>query len=393
MIRKIAKGIGYLILLVVLVAVLFIAVNWTIFRNMTAVSGAKITEVGLFQPAQPVKGCKGVDFPKDRKGLPAATFAAMREYSDQHGGVGLVVLRGGAIVGEDYRLGANAATRASSQSMHKSVVAMMAGVAVADGLIPSIDVPVGEFLTEWKDDPRGKIPLRAFLSMTSGLYNPSMAKFEMDAMNLMLGDVSDAALSAQIARAPGTFNYQNIDYQVAGLVLSRALAAKKRGDYASWLSQKLWCPLGNANASLWLEHDGGEPRYFAFLDASVRDWARVGELIRSGGQWQGKQLVPADHMAAITSASPANPAYGLGIWRGSPWRKERRYSPTSTFSAQHSEPFLADDVVFLDGYGGQRVYIVPSAGLVISRSGETSTAWDDARLVNIALRGLKPENR
>ena len=53
------------------------------------------------------------------------------------------------------------------------------------------------------------------------------------------------------------------------------------------------------------------------------------------------------------------------------------------------EAFLAEDVVYLDGFGGQRVYIVPSAGLVIARAGEPVTDWDESALVNLALRGLE----
>ena len=196
--------------------------------------------------------------------------------------------------------------------------------------------------------------------------------------------------SLAVETRPGTFNYNNANMQIAGTALSRALKHAKRGDYASYLSQSLWCPLGNADASLWLEHPGGEPRYFAFLDATVRDWARVGELIRLNGQWHGKALLPAEWIAEMTKPSPANPNYGLGIWRGSPWVKARRYSKEVSMTATHSEAYLADDVVYLDGFGGQRVYVVPSAGLVIARSGETSKTWDDAVLVNLALRALAP---
>ena len=388
MIRKIAKGFGYLVLLLILGLALVVAFNWTLVRNMTALRGIKITEVAKFEPTKAVKGCAGAALPVADGTFPTAAFAEIKAYSDQHQGVGLIVLRDGAVVGEAYRPGASAATRTASQSMHKSVVGIMAGAAVADGVIGSIDDPVGLYISEWADDPRGKIPLRRFLTMSSGLYNPSMAKMEMAALNLMLGDVSDAALDAKIARAPGAFNYQNIDFQVAGIALSRALKKAGRGDYAGWLSQKLWCPLGNANATLWLEHEGGEPRYFSNLDATVRDWARVGELIRNNGAWQGRQLVPAAHMAEFAAPSAGNPGYGLGVWRGSPWQQSRRYSAQWAFGVTHSAPYLADDVLFLDGFGGQRVYVVPSAGLVIARSGESSMTWDDAVMVNIALKAL-----
>ncbi|NDE00696.1 MAG: serine hydrolase, partial [Gammaproteobacteria bacterium] len=41
------------------------------------------------------------------------------------------------------------------------------------------------------------------------------------------------------------------------------------------------------------------------------------------------------------------------------------------------------------GFGGQRVYIVPSRNLVIVRTGVSSTDWDDARLPNAVIRALR----
>jgi hypothetical protein len=78
----------------------------------------------------------------------------------------------------------------------------------------------------------------------------------------------------------------------------------------------------------------------------------------------------------------------MGIWRGSPWTKQRRYSREVAMTVPQREAFLADDVVYFDGFGGQRVYIVRSAGLVIARSGEPDADWDEGALVNLALRGL-----
>jgi CubicO group peptidase (beta-lactamase class C family) len=387
--RKIGKALLYLLLLLLLAIALFTAFNWALVSNMVSVAGSKVTDVDKFQPAQRVKGCTSAPLATNASAFPADAFAQMKSYSDAHGGVGLVVLRDGAIAAEAYRPGANSTTRASSQSMHKSVVGLMVGAAIAEGIIASADDPVGKYITEWHADPRGKITIRQLLSMASGLKNASMAKMEMPALNLMLGRVSSAAMDSEIAEAPGRFNYKNVDFQLAGMVLARALKKSGRGSYADYLSAKLWCPLGNQDSALWLEFDGGEPRYFAFLDSTVRDWARVGEMVRMGGMWRGQQLIPADWVKAATAPSLGNPNYGLGIWRGSPWQKARRYSKEVSLVAAHSAPYLANDVLLFDGFGGQRVYIIPSAGLVISRSGETSLNWDDAQLVNLALKGLK----
>ena len=389
MIRKILKWIGWLLLALVGALALFVAFNWTLVHNLVTIGQPKASEVAKFQPTQVVKGCAPTEQTRDTATLPAASFAEMKAYSDKHQGIGLIVMVDGKVVGEDYRSGASAATRVASQSMHKTVVAMMIGAAINDGLIKSVDDPVGDYIQEWRNEPRGQISLRQLLSMSSGLENPSMAKMEMAAMHMMMGEVSDATLNLQIEEKPGKYNYGNGNFQLAGMALSRALKSAKGGDYAAYLAKKIWCPLGNADASLWLEGDGGEPRYFAFLDASVRDWARVGELIRNRGAWNGKQLIPTAWIDEMVKPSASNPNYGLGIWLGSPWTKARRYSRSSTFTALQSAPFLADDVWFLDGYGGQQVYIVPSAKLVISRSGETSQSWDDAILVNSALKGLQ----
>jgi CubicO group peptidase (beta-lactamase class C family) len=217
-----------------------------------------------------------------------------------------------------------------------------------------------------------------------------MAKMELAAMNLMLGDVSGAAMGLETESKPGSFNYANANTQLAGIAISRALKKGGKGNYNAYLASKLWCPLGNADATLFPD-DAGEPRYYAFLEASVRDWARVGELIRNKGLAGDKQLVPATWVDEMIKPSAANPNFGLNVWIGKPWKAERRYSKDWDFGVKHSAAYLADDVYFLDGYGGQRVYVVPSAKLVIARSGETSMTWDDAPLVNIALKGLREE--
>lgn len=389
MTRKILKWLGLLLLVPVLLVLGYAALHPRAVANMARVAGKPITDVSAFTPAETVRGCPGAPLePAPAGTLPAAAFAAMRDWSDKHGGVGLLVLVDGRIAGEAYGPGVTAETRTQSNSMHKSVLAMVMGAALAEGLVASPDAPVGDYIPALKADPRGSITLRQLLSMASGLKNPSMAKMDSAAIEMMLGDVSEAALSLPTAGKPGTFNYNNGNMQLAGTALANALERAGKGRYAAYLSQKIWCPLGNRDAQLWLEFEGGQPRYFAYLNASLRDWARVGELLRRGGEWNGRQLIPAEWIATITAPSTGNPNYGMGIWRGSPYLPERRYSREVAMTVPQRAPFLADDVVYFDGFGGQRVYVVPSARLTIVRAGEPVTDWDESVLVNLALKGL-----
>ena len=389
MLRKILKWLGILVLALLVAVAIYWAMHPRAVGNMIRVMGKPVTDVSIFTPTEAVKGCPGPALAAAPEGtLPAATFAAMRDWSNKHGGVGLVVLVNGQIAGEEYSQGMTAQSPFQSNSMHKSVVAMLMGAALADGIVQSADDPVGKYIPALKNDPRGRITLRQLLSMTSGLKNPSLAKMESPAVEIMLGNTSAAALSLPIETRPGIFNYNNANLQLAGTALANAVQRAGKGRYADYLSQKVWCPLGNHDGQLWLEFAGGQPRYFAYLNASLRDWARVGELLRRGGEWNGQQLIPASWIAAITAPSPANPNYGMGIWRGSPWKRERRYSKEVSMTVPQREAFLADDVFYFDGFGGQRVYVVPSAGLVIVRAGEPVKDWDESALVNLALRGL-----
>ncbi|MFM8497524.1 MAG: hypothetical protein ACKOEM_18675, partial [Planctomycetia bacterium] len=67
---------------------------------------------------------------------------------------------------------------------------------------------------------------------------------------------------------------------------------------------------------------------------------------------------------------------------------ERPYN-RHTIKAFHSAPFAAKDIIYIDGFGGQRVYIVPSLELVIVRTGVSSTDWDDAILPNAIIGAVR----
>ena len=84
--------------------------------------------------------------------------------------------------------------------------------------------------------------------------------------------------------------------------------------------------------------------------------------------------------------SPTNPNFGF-MYRGTPFAPVRRMAtdPRVTYVVKSAEPFAADDVVYIDGYGGQRVYVIPSRRMVIVRIGDVARDWDNSKLVNILI--------
>lgn len=319
----------------------------------------------------------------------AAGLKKAKDYSVAQKGISLMVLKDGDIIHESYTGEAGAATLTDSFSMMKSVLALITGVAVDDGIIASVDDPVGNYIAEWKGKPEGDVPLRDFLTMSSGIEDAPMLSPKGQRLFLST-DIDGAALDYRLAGpAESIFRYNNVNSQIVGIAIDRAVKAKGYEGFADYLQQRLWCPLGNADANLWLDRPGGSPRYYAGMFARAADWARIGELIRNGGMANGRQIVSREWLQTMTSPSRNNAAYGFQTWLGKAWAEKRRYSPDTPIAVLHSAPYLADDVVFFDGFGGQRVYIVPSKGLTIVRTGLVNFNYDDAVIVNAIIEGLE----
>ena len=276
--------------------------------------------------------------------------------------------------------------------MAKSITALTLGLAVADGKIAAVDDPAAKYLAEWRGTAKEPITVRQLLTHTSGLtfmamdYSPRQKPWSHNIRTLFGPDITASVLSFPVDTVAGaTFNYNNANSQTLMALIERSTGEP----YAEYVSRKLWQPLGAAPAQLWLDRPNGTPRGFAYFQARPQDWLRVGVMIAHGGEFQGRQIVPADWIKQMTAPSERNPNYGFQMWLGSPPNGARTYNVKSPGRANHSAPYLVDDVQFFDGGGGHRVYIIPSRDLVIVRTGAVNRPdFDDAALPNALLADL-----
>ena len=366
-----------------------------IFNLSGDLQTAKITDTQVYNPQITIgEKCTATPLAAPDAPLDEALTAALAQaqaYSEEQSGVGLIVMKDGALIHESYADGGAADQPTLSYSMHKSLMALAIGIAINDGVLGSLDDPIESYIEEWADEPRGAITLRQLLNMESGLE--LTGPMTLEGMRLVLGnDINSIALDKELTAEPGTeFTYNNANSQIVGIALDRALKKSGGKGYASFLEQKIWCPAGNNAAALWYDsdpEDGGTPRYYAGVFSNLSNWARIGELIRNQGQVAGAEVVPADWIEAMSEPAPTNPNYGLHVWLDAPEDGKRAYSQSSKVTVPHSAPYLAEDVMFFDGFGGQRVYIVPSAGITIARAGQVNFAYDDAKIVNLVLEAL-----
>jgi CubicO group peptidase (beta-lactamase class C family) len=377
---------GVLLLVAAVVMALFVADRHVASRMLAMPFG------GSLGPVETIPGGPGPDLPVAPVGQrtirPEALQAAI-DYGAATNSHALLVWHAGALQLEHYYAGYDRDTRTPTQSMHKSVLALLVGTAIRDGYIGSVDDPIGRYLPEWAADPRGQVTVRQLLQQASGIGFPKTNYLNPagDFLQVMMGAELERTLLAQPVELPPNtqFDYQNVNAGLLGLVLERAV----RRPYSRYLAEALWQPLGAAPASVVVDStEHRTPRVFCCLDATARSWLQLGLLHLQAGAWNGVQVVPREWMVAVAAPSAQNPNYGYMTWLGTTYHPERRYNHKSEPKALQSERYAAPDVRYFDGFGGQRVYIIPSRDLVIVRTGDLALNWDDARLPNLLIAGV-----
>lgn len=383
--------------LVLFLAAAFSAWYWAplynLIRETESGTGYQPFATRVYKPLEKVLGA-----PDDSAFVVADPAASDARYAEAIGiaeeeqSYAMLIWHRGALQVERYWQQGDRESRGESASMHKSVVALAILAAIADGKIQSLDQPVGDFIGEWKDDDRGKITLRQAMQMASGLEGTRRDGWPIsETTRLRVGFwPENLVLSRALVRAPGTlFDYQNVNSQLLGIIVERATGER----YADYLARRLWQKIGAADAYVTPDRPGGLAKTWAALLARPLDWLRLGLLLKNGGAWNGSAVLPAGLVREMLTPSAANPKYGLQIWFAEPHMAERFYAAgrrpaRGGLRTVSSAPFLAADMFFFDGFGGQRVYVSPALDLVVVRMGKIRTDWDDSRLFNSVVRAL-----
>jgi len=342
----------------------------------------------------PQEVVKGVITPRqidrasnDEKIIAADVLEEASAFAEGSDSTSLIIYHAGKIVLERYWRGGEPSTPVYSFSMHKSVVALLIGIAISEGHIESIDDPLAKYLREWSDDPRAAITIRHALQMNSGFEPMSFPvnPFSKHVKRQIGTDLVETVLSFDLAKPPGSeFSYNGVNPSLLVIVLERATGRR----YAEYLSEKLWRPLGNHEAAVWLDHEDGLARGATSLFAVPMDWMRIGEMLLSGGRVEGVQVVPKSWLEEMRAPSPTNSTYGLLTWIGTDYAGERTLESFEGFAAVSDKPFNAGDLYYYDGLGGQRVYVVPSRNLIIVRTGVLAWEWHDTKLPNMLVTAV-----
>ncbi len=386
--KKVLKIVTGIVLLILGICAIFVLLNFTYLkRTFTGQSSEQVRDISWYEPKFEMQASDAATPLRRANADQPDKFSDAIDYAESTNSSAFLIWHKGQLVSENYWQPYNSTSYTQTHSIHKSLLGMAVGIALEEGHIDSLDAPVSDYLGQWIDQPYGEITLKHLLNMSSGLGETSESFFLFSHFLRLLNDtdISGVAQSLPQKVAPGTeFEYINNNPQLMLDVLEVATGVP----YEQYLEEKVWSKMAENPGYLWMDREGGTPHGYCCLMALPEDLLRIGLLILNKGRLNGEQIVPAHWIDKMLTPSALNPNYGYQVWLGNEHQPLRKYNPSSDFGVLHSEPYIADDVVFFDGFGGQRVYIVPSQELVIVRVGEMRMDFDDAILPNRVMESL-----
>ena len=303
--------------------------------------------------------------------LPAGApleIPGLDDYMKEQNTAGLVIVQDGKIRVERYGLGFSAAGRWTSFSVAKSFTSTLVGAAIQDGFIKSLDDTVSRYIPDLRGSAYDGVSIRQLLMMTSGVrWNEDYEDPEADVAkfnNAKPTKGMDATVSYMRtlprAHEPGTvWHYNTGETNLIGVLVSSAVGKP----LARYLEEKLWHPAGMEAEATWLLGKTGHEIAGCCIQATTRDYARMGLFVLANGNVGGRQIVPADWFAQATVKHQeiGEPGRGYGYqW----WTYD-------------------DGAVAAQGIFGQGIYIDPARRLVIA----TNSNWTRASL------GPEPDQR
>lgn len=226
-------------------------------------------------------------------------------YSD-----GVIVLHHGKVVYERYDGCLDAHTLHGAMSVTKSLTGLLAEALVSEGKLDE-NALVGDVIAELKNSAFGDATVRQVMDMTTGLdysedYTDPKAEVwsYSNAVNFLPKPADYTGPRSYFEYLPtvkkkgkhgAAFAYKTINADALGWLISRATGQS----VTQVLSERIWSRIGAEREAFYTVDSIGTPFAGGGLSATLRDLARVGQLMLNSGRWGNEQLVPSEAIARI----------------------------------------------------------------------------------------------
>jgi CubicO group peptidase (beta-lactamase class C family) len=298
---------------------------------------------------------------------------------------GLVILRDGKIIYEYYENGMGHDTPHIFMSVSKSVLGLLAGILVEQGVFDPKDM-ITRWVPEVGSAAYAGATLRDLLDMRVGVF------FDEDYL-ATAGPIIEyrkaqnwdplppgqkpsdlrtffASLVDKDGKHKGRFHYVSPNTDLMGWVIERASGKR----YADLVSELLWKPMGASHSAYITVDRLGAPRCAGGFCATTRDLARMGLLIADHGRYAGKNVVPSWWIDDIMNAGDA------GAWDEGDFVK---YFPRMPMHYRGKWYVLRGKAPIMFGVGvfGQNVFIDRKNQIVIAKFSSQAMPMDEQRIL------------
>jgi len=296
---------------------------------------------------------------------------------------GIAVLHRGQIVYESYLHGCKAHEPHLNASMAKSYIGLMAALVEAQGLFSRDDL-ASKFVPELAGTAFGDTQIQDLLHMGTDItyggrkfYRTIEASryWAVVAPNLRPVNyrgpetILEHLATARTAGPTGTeFSYENVNVETVAEVLRRVTGTTT----AELLSDLVWSQIGAEEDAFYIVDSAGTEMAAGGFSATLRDVARLGEMIRCDGAVGDRQVIPSNIARSMTT----------GVPEGYPAKVRGARAPVDSPATMSYHDFWW---ILNDPYGSFMASGIHGQRLLISRDLELVIAHFGAHILSPAI--------
>ena len=281
---------------------------------------------------------------------------------------GIIVLHHGRVVYERYAGCLDEGGRHAAMSVTKSMVGLLAEVLVAEGVLDD-SAPVTDYVPELAESAFGNASVRQVMDMTTSLdfnedySDPNADIFAHGAAGSALPKPADFEgprtyyeflQTVEPLGEPGVdFSYKTVNTDALGWIISRASGVA----LPDLLSERIWSRIGMDQDAYFTVDSIGTPFTGGGMSASLRDFARLGQLMLDEGRHEGEQIIPAAAVRSLAGGGDRTAFEAAGYTALEGWSYRGMWWVTHN----------AHGAYMARGVHGQAIYVDPTAQMVIVR--------------------------
>ncbi len=294
-------GKSVLVLIILINLIILFSGRWYLYKAIGTTylqgkGGPSVTEYQIFENREiaatnPQKWLESKSY--NTKIIPTNIIQLLKDV-DAHA---FLIVKNDSIIHEQYWDGFSDTSHTNSFSMGKSYTSALLGCAIDDGFIKSIDEPVSNYISEFKEGWRSKITLKHLVTMSSGIdFDESYVNpFSYPAEGYYGSDLYAATVKYDKQKdEPGTvFDYLSGNPTLLGYCITKAVGKP----LSTYCGERLWSKIGCEHSAYWsLDKKDGLEKTFCCINSNARDFIRMGKLYLHQGNWDGIQIIDSAYI-------------------------------------------------------------------------------------------------